>query len=115
MFDPKLEVDIGFCFRLLQKDVHDLAKEKKWWDEDRSDGELIALSHSELSEGLEALRKGNPESKKIPGNCHAVEELADCVIRICDMCEKRGWDLGKAILEKHKFNHSRPDKHGKLF
>lgn len=101
--------------RGMQKKIHALAVSKNWWDEDRSDGELIALCHSELSECLESLRKGNPESVKIPGNCHAVEELADCVIRICDMCEARGWDLARAIIEKHSYNQNRPSKHGKLF
>jgi hypothetical protein len=35
---------------------HATAKEKGWWDFERSDGELIALMHSELSEALEAMR-----------------------------------------------------------
>lgn len=109
------EKDIERCLNNLQTDIHGLAVAKDWWLEDRSDGELIALCHSELSESLEALRKGNPESEKIPGHCHAVEELADCAIRMFDMCQKRGWNLAQAILDKHRFNHSRPPKHGKLF
>ncbi len=115
MSDNIMKVDFRSAVSWMQRKVHSLAMIKRWWDEDRNDGELIALCHSELSECLESLRQGNPDSEKIPGNCHAVEELADCVIRILDMCEARGWNLGKAILEKHKFNHSRPAKHGKLF
>lgn len=98
--------------KIMQRDIHANAKSHGWWECERSDGELIALHHSELSEALEALRKGNRESEKIPGHCHAVEELADTVIRIMDHCEVRGWDLFSAIIEKHKFNICREYRHG---
>ena len=100
------------CGRTLQHAVHQNAKDHGWWEDQRSDGELIALQHSELSEALEAMRKRNPESVKIPGHCHAVEELADTVIRIMDHCEARGWNLFKAIAAKHEFNKGREYKHG---
>jgi NTP pyrophosphatase (non-canonical NTP hydrolase) len=92
--------------------VHAMAKDKGWWDDDRSDGELIALQHSELSEALEGLRMGNPASEKIPEYSSAEEELADVVIRIMDMCGARGWDLGGAIMAKIRYNAGRPHKHG---
>ena len=44
-------------WNVVQTKVHNNAKEKGWWDEERNDGEMIALMHSELSEALEALRK----------------------------------------------------------
>ena len=100
------------CGRTMQHAVHQNAKDHGWWEGERSDGELIALQHSELSEALEAMRKGNPDSVKIPGHCHAVEELADTVIRIMDHCEARGWNLFKAIAAKHEFNKGREYKHG---
>ena len=100
------------CGRTMQHAVHQNAKDHGWWEDQRSDGELIALQHSELSEALEAMRKGNPDSVKIPGHCHAVEELADTVIRIMDHCESRGWNLFKAIVAKHEFNKGRGYKHG---
>jgi NTP pyrophosphatase (non-canonical NTP hydrolase) len=95
--------------------IHDLAKEKGWWDEDRNDGEIIALCHSELSETLEGLRHGNPPSDKIPAFSAVEEELADCVIRILDFASCRGWRVGEAIMAKHEFNKTRQHKHGKKF
>ena len=48
-------------FNELATDVHENAVQHGWWEKDRSNGELIALMHSELSEALEALRNGNPK------------------------------------------------------
>lgn len=90
------------------KECHRIAQTKGWWNEERNDGELIALMHSELSEALEALRNHAPL-----GNI--AEELADCCIRIFDYCGARGIDLEEALLKKIGFNKTRPYRHGKKF
>lgn len=84
------------------------AKDKGWWDFERSDGELIALMHSELSEALEAMRNDM-------GKDAVAEELADCCIRIFDYCGARNIDLEDALKKKAEKNKVRPYRHGKKF
>lgn len=100
----------------LQTQVHQLAKEKGWYDgTPPSSLERLALVHSEISEAVEEVRKGtepiytNPGSEKPEGE---LIELADAVIRIMDYCGSKGWSLEGAILLKHEFNKTRPYRHG---
>ena len=90
------------------KECHSIAKEKGWWTQERNDGELIALMHSELSEALEAMR--NHGSKDA-----IAEELADCCIRIFDYCGARDIDLENTLLKKIEYNKTRTYRHGKKF
>lgn len=74
----------------------------------RNVGEVIALMHSELSEALEADRKGLMDDK-LPHRPGAEVEFADCIIRILDTCAARGYDIAGAIIEKNRFNRQRSD------
>lgn len=85
-------------------EAHSTAIDKGWWRQDRNNYELVALMHSELSEAVEAYRKGDEP--------HVVEELADVLIRIFDLCGARGYDLENAVSTKMAFNKTRPYRHG---
>lgn len=92
----------------LIEECHTTALRKGWWDEERNDGELIALMHSELSEALEAMR-ARADMDAI------AEELADCCIRIFDYCGAREIDLENTLRRKMAYNKTRPYRHGKKF
>lgn len=90
------------------KQCHLVARDKGWWVEERNEGELIALMHSELSEALEAMRNHGKKED-------IAEELADCCIRIFDYCGARQIDLEGALVKKIEYNKTRPYRHGKKF
>jgi hypothetical protein len=68
----------------------------------------IALCHSELSEALEGHRKTAMDDK-LPHRPMAEVELADALIRICDLAGIMGYDLGGAVVEKLAYNAVRAD------
>ena len=70
-----------------------------------------ALMHSELSEGLEGVRKPGP-SDKIPAYTIEEEELADTIIRILDYAGRYDLRISEAIVAKLEFNKTRGHKHG---
>ena len=83
--------------------------------ESRNVGEIIALMHSELSEGLEADRKGRPADDKVPQFDGLTAELADTVIRIMNFAGEERLPVGAAIIAKMRMNETRPPKHGKAY
>jgi len=96
-------------------EIHFIAKCKGFWEDARTDGDLVALVMTELSKYYEGLRQGNPPSEHIPEFSLAEEELADVVIRVLNIAYKRGHRIAEAMLAKMKFNKTRPYKHGKKF
>ena len=88
----------------LCDEAYATARSKGWHEEERETGTLLALVHSEVSEALEADRKGDQEKFE--------EELADVLIRIFDLCGSKGIDLEDAIETKMEKNKARSYKHG---
>jgi NTP pyrophosphatase (non-canonical NTP hydrolase) len=74
----------------------------------------LALIVSEISEGIEGLRK-DAQDDHLPQYDSLSVELADTLIRILDFCGYYGINIGKITKEKLLFNRSRPHKHGKEF
>lgn len=109
---PQLPQGFLSAWQDVQRDVHQIAVEHGWWKDDRRAGELIALIHAELSEGLEAIRAGNPPSDHIPEFSGLEEELADVVIRIMDWAGGQNLRVAEALLAKIQYNRSRPYRHG---
>lgn len=68
----------------------------------------LCLIHSEISEAMEGHRKGLMDDK-LPTRPMVEVELADALIRICDLAGALGLDLGGAIAEKMAYNAQRPD------
>jgi NTP pyrophosphatase (non-canonical NTP hydrolase) len=95
--------------------AHQNALSNGFWDQERNNGEMIALCHSELSEALEALRHNIQQDDKIPRYSGVEAELADTIIRIMDMAVGNGWDVPGALLAKIVYNLDREYKHGKEF
>ena len=108
---------------LLQKEIHQVAREKGWWPEGtgtRNVGEIFANFHSEISEAWEIWRDGispkkvwtNPQSDP-PGKPEGVGvELADAIIRILDYAESLELDMHSLVVKKMEYNKKRPLRHG---
>lgn len=100
--------------RVLAEQAHETAQDKGWYEEPEPVGTRIALMHSEASELLEAYRKGKEHEPcaKVPSISNGEEELADIIIRVLDFAVYEGHDISRAVIEKMRFNMTRPHKHG---
>ena len=117
----------------LAKEVHQNAKNKGFHEGEKNIGEMLALIHSEVSEALEADRKGRECSYNMKvmngwtkdqdfkeyfeGNVKDTfeDELADVIIRVMDLAEMKGIDLEQHITAKMRYNSLREPKHGKRY
>lgn len=95
--------------------IHALNVRAGWWTNidtgeplDRNVPEMLALTHSEISEGLEAYRK-NAMDDHLPHRSGIEVELADAIIRILDLAGGLNLDIGEALVEKLVYNSNRSD------
>lgn len=112
--------------------IHQIAKDKGFYDRERNTGETLMLVVSELSEALEADRKGYRAETDLydRGIFNGApfestfkafikdtfeDEIADAVIRLMDMSAYMNIDLEKHINLKVHFNKGREQLHGKLY
>jgi NTP pyrophosphatase (non-canonical NTP hydrolase) len=124
---------------VLAKKIYQANKEKGFWDKERNIGEMLMLITGELSEGLEALRKGRKmDQDRLMGYLEQADdihkeggfaidafesqvkdtfedEIADALIRILDMCGGLGIDIEFHVKEKLMYNSTRSRLHGKDF
>jgi NTP pyrophosphatase (non-canonical NTP hydrolase) len=111
--------DIANAANLLQFAAHGAARSSGWWtdihtgetifaDRPHLVGEKLMLIVSEISEAMEGHRK-NLMDDKLPHRKMIEVELADALIRICDLAGAMNLDLGAAVAEKMQFNATRED------
>jgi len=120
---------MGYIMKTLNeisKMVHELAIEKGWYDKKETDDEFVERTcnnlHDEVSELHTAWRENNlhnlcDKAQKMVEEgmnplTYCEEELADIIIRAMDSAERLGVDIENAVLTKHRFNKTRPIRHG---
>ena len=125
MTNTTLPYDVQVAGQILQHACHSAAVKAGWWNHSAY-GDLttiargrellsvaliaqkLCLIHSEVSEAMEGHRKDLMDDK-LPHRKMCEVELADAVIRACDLAGAMGFDLGAAIAEKMTYNAQRPD------
>lgn len=111
-------VEIILTIPWIMTDVHKTAIQHGWWENHKEDDilvipEKLMLIVTEVAEAMEEYRNGTLPLYYKDGKPEGITvELADVIIRICDLCEEFGFDLQSAIIEKMIYNDQRPYRHG---
>lgn len=105
--------DHAAAINALAAHLHAKSTAAGWWKGvDATDPYVAAtklmLIVSEVSEAMEGMRKDLMDDK-LPHRKMGEVELADALIRICDLAAARGYDLGGAVVEKVAYNSVRED------
>ena len=124
MTNTILPYDTQVAGQILQHACHGAAVKAGWWTNTGTDlaavcrtetllgkalvAQKLMLCVSELAEAMEGHRKDLMDDK-LPHRKMCEVELADAVIRACDLAGAMGFDLGAAIAEKMAYNAQRPD------
>lgn len=108
------------CLNYLAEIVYENAVAKKFHP--TTVPNMCANLHGEVSELWEAYRNQKLDSacdktaKMIDAGLPTLdcksEELADIIIRALDSAKALGVNIGNAVIIKHRFNMTRPEKHG---
>ena len=97
----------------LQRRVYETARDRGHHDDLTIDryGTLVRLClvHTEVSEAAQVVKRHGLADTWLPV---LGEELADAMIRLLEMAEGLGLDLGTLIVAKDMDNRSRPYRYG---
>ena len=125
----------------LAKEIHENAVDKGWWDGVVSFPEQMMMVVTEAAEAIEEYRHGRPDmyykqnidgigeitrhvsptattglgDTKFPDGAKpegVTVEVADCIIRLLDICAGRGMDIDAAMKAKMAYNRTRDYRHG---
>lgn len=97
----------------IQQWCFDASRDRGWWDDALPPSPTtiavkLALIHSEISEALEGVRTGSHDVH-LPNRLSVEVELADALIRICDLAGALTLDLEAALVDKMLYNAHRTD------